>query len=307
MVQPSLNNITISRFVDFFAGARHVGMSDDFHIMDVSIKDSNRILAYPFRMDAYMVIYCVKGHIRLSVNLSEYDLKEGMVFLNYPGNIMRVNKLMETENEDLRYVCVLMSRSFVNNLMVDVNKILTQNLSLMDRPTLLLNDTQIALLKEHVNMMISLVQSDAPFKLESVRSVLTSLFYYVAGAWVSKNEVHVESEKTNSTVSTRTKAVFDQFIKLVKENYMMYRNVGFYSDRLSLTPKYLSRIIKEASGRSAPEWIDDYVILESKNLLKYSGLAIKEIVYKLNFPSQSVFYKFFKARTGMTPTEYKNA
>jgi AraC-like DNA-binding protein len=87
----------------------------------------------------------------------------------------------------------------------------------------------------------------------------------------------------------------------------MYRNVGFYADRLSLTPKYLSRIIKEASGRSAPEWIDDYVILEAKNLLKYSGLAIKEIVYKLNFPSQSVFYKFFKARTGMTPTEYKNA
>ena len=47
--------------------------------------------------------------------------------------------------------------------------------------------------------------------------------------------------------------------------------------------------------------------LEAKNLLKYSGLAIKEVVFKLNFPSQSVFYKFFKARTGMTPTEYKNA
>ena len=91
------------------------------------------------------------------------------------------------------------------------------------------------------------------------------------------------------------------------EYHTNYRNVGFYADKLSLTPKYLSRIIKEASGRSAPEWIDEYVILESKNLLKYSELPIKEIVSRLNFPSQSVFYKYFKAHTGQTPTEYKNS
>ena len=305
MVQSQLSNISIAKFVDYFANASHVGMSDDFHIMDVSIKDSNRILALPFRMDAYMVIYCVQGHVKLSVNLSEYDLRSGMVFLNHPGNIMRVNQLVETGNEDLRYVCVLMSKDFVNNLMVDINRILTQDLSLMDNPTLLLNDAQIAMLKEHVHLMINLVQSDSTLKLESLRSVLSSLFYYVAGAWALRDEVTKSS--TKNAVSGRSKTVFDQFIKLVNENFVMYRNVGFYADRLSLTPKYLSRIIKEASGRSAPEWIDDYVILEAKNLLKYSGLAIKEIVYKLNFPSQSVFYKFFKARTGMTPTEYKNA
>lgn len=305
MTHSSLNNVTIKRFVDFFASAQHVGMSEDFHIMDVSIKDSNKILSHPFRLDAYMVIYCVKGHIKLSVNLSEYDLKSGMVFINYPGNIMRVNKLVETENEDLRYVCVLMSRNFVNNLMLDVNKILTQDLSLMNCPTLLLDDTQITMLREHVHLMINLVQSQSLFKMEAVRSVLSSLFYYIAGVWATQSSMsHKPAYATRA--SGRSKAVFDQFIQLVKEYHTIYRNVGFYADQLSLTPKYLSRIIREASGKSAPEWIDDYVILEAKNLLKYSGLAIKEVVFKLNFPSQSVFYKFFKARTGMTPTEYKN-
>ena len=91
------------------------------------------------------------------------------------------------------------------------------------------------------------------------------------------------------------------------EYHTKYRNVGFYADKLCLTPKYLSKLIKTATGRSAPEWIDSYVILEAKNLLKYSGTTIKEIVFKLNFPNQSVFYKFFKARTGMTPTEYRNS
>lgn len=306
MVQPQLSNISLSRFVKYFAGAEHVGMSDDFHIMDVSISDSNRILAHPFRMDAYMVIYCVQGHIKLSVNLSEYDLRSGMVFLNYPGNIMRVNKLVETDGENLHYVCVLMSKDFVNNLMVDINKILTQELSLMEMPTLALDESQITMLREHVRLMINLVKSESVFKLESLRSVLSSLFYYVAGAWSAHKSISQKPGHSGS-VSGRSKVVFDQFIKLVKENFNRYRNVRFYADELSLTPKYLSRIIRETSGRSAPEWIDDYVILEAKNLLKYSGLAIKEIVYKLNFPSQSVFYKFFKARTGMTPTEYKNS
>jgi AraC-like DNA-binding protein len=83
--------------------------------------------------------------------------------------------------------------------------------------------------------------------------------------------------------------------------------MAFYADKLCLTPKYLSTLIKQASGRSAPDWIDDFVILEAKNLLKYTGLAIKEIVYKLHFPNQSVFFKFFKAHTGLTPSEYRNA
>ena len=69
----------------------------------------------------------------------------------------------------------------------------------------------------------------------------------------------------------------------------------------------MSKLIKTATGKSAPEWIDAYVILEAKNLLKYSSDNIKQIVFKLNFPNQSVFYKFFKSRTGMTPSEYRNS
>jgi AraC-like DNA-binding protein len=101
--------------------------------------------------------------------------------------------------------------------------------------------------------------------------------------------------------------LFEQFIALVAKYHTQYRNVAFYADKLCLTPKYMSKLIKTATGKSAPEWIDAYVILEAKNLLKYSNDTIKQIVFKLNFPNQSVFYKFFKARTGMTPSEYRNS
>ena len=83
--------------------------------------------------------------------------------------------------------------------------------------------------------------------------------------------------------------------------------MAFYADKLCLSPKYLSKLIKEVSGKCAPEWIDAYVMLEAKQLLRYSDMAIKEIVYRLHFPNQTVFYKYFKAHSGMTPTEYRNS
>ena len=301
MQYANLHNVSISQFRKFFSDAGAVGMGDDFCIIDVNIKDNNRVLAHPFRIDGYMVLYCVNGHIKLNVNLQEHELKSGMLFLNYPGSIIRVNDILDVDEDGLKYICVVMSREFVGNLMLDVNKLFTQNLSLLGTPSLALTADQTRLLREHVSLMVSIVNSKSSFKLESIRSILSSVFYFIAGLWAEK-----ASKKVQQPASGRNRLVFEQFIKFVSEYHTTYRNVGFYADKLSLTPKYLSRIIRDASGRSAPEWIDEYVILEAKNLLKYSGLPIKEIVYKLNFPSQSVFYKFFKARTGMTPTEYKN-
>lgn len=107
--------------------------------------------------------------------------------------------------------------------------------------------------------------------------------------------------------SNHKRLIFEQFIQLVSENYLHQRQVAFYSDKLCLSPKYLSKLVKEVSGKPAPEWIDSYVMLEAKHLLKYSHMPIKEIVYRLNFPNQTVFYKYFKAHTGMTPTDYRNS
>jgi AraC-like DNA-binding protein len=64
-------------------------------------------------------------------------------------------------------------------------------------------------------------------------------------------------------------------------------------------------VIKEASGTTANDWIDRYVVLEAKALLKSTGMTIQQISEELNFSSQSFFGKYFKRRTGMSPSEYK--
>ena len=92
---------------------------------------------------------------------------------------------------------------------------------------------------------------------------------------------------------------------MLGEHFREERSVGFYARQLCITPKYLTTLIKRISGQSVSEWIDNYVILEAKTLLKYSTMSIQEIAYYLNFPNQSFFGSYFKRNTGMSPSQYK--
>lgn len=297
----TLLDISLARFKGFFPDSPRVSYDDDFYVMDIKLSEDSQPLGHPCRFDGYMLLYCVKGRIRLNVNLTEYHIDEGMIFMNVPGNIIRVNEILDVPKEDVRYVCVAMSKEFLQGMHLDANKIFNEGMSMMEKPSVRLNEKEIDTVRCGLEIVTRVLASDSPYKKEALLSLLSSMFYMLMGVWARRGE------SVELAQSSRSKLIFDQFIKLVTEYHTQYRNVGFYADKLCLTPKYLSKLIKNATGRSAPEWIDQYVILEAKNLLKYSGETIKEIVYRLNFPNQSVFYKFFKARTGMTPSQYRNS
>ena len=95
------------------------------------------------------------------------------------------------------------------------------------------------------------------------------------------------------------------FLRTVQLHYKKERKVLFYADKLHLSAGYLSTVIKNISGKTAAEWIDDYVMLEAKTLLKSTNLTIQQISDNLNFPSQSFFGKYFKRQAGVSPKEYK--
>lgn len=99
----------------------------------------------------------------------------------------------------------------------------------------------------------------------------------------------------------------NRFLSLVQENYKKERFLDFYASRLEITPKHLSRTIKAQTGYTAVEWIERFVILEAKVLLKSTNLNIQQIADELNFPSQSFFGKYFKKYAGMSPKEFRNS
>jgi AraC-like DNA-binding protein len=296
-----LSNVNVSHLREAFKESDQVGIDNDFCIVNMKFRRRERTLNFPFRFDGILLVWCIKGRLSVSINLNDYILKENTLFLCVPGNIFKLNEIISDE-EELHYVCIAMSREFAADQKVDVNKTFSNGLSLMDDPSVALSEEESAMIADYIDMMGKVARSELIYKKESIQSLWTSMIYIFAGVLDSRAKAKDPAESTN-----RSRLLFEQFISLVAKYHGQYRNVGFYADKLCLTPKYLSKLIKNATGRSAPEWIDAYVILEAKNMLKYSNETIKEIVYKLNFPNQSVFYKFFKARTGMTPSEYRNS
>lgn len=73
-----------------------------------------------------------------------------------------------------------------------------------------------------------------------------------------------------------------------------------------ITTKYLSVAVKNVSGKTAGQWLDDYIILEAKSLIKTTDMTIQQISDELNFPSQSFLGKFFKREVGMSPKQYRD-
>ena len=114
-------------------------------------------------------------------------------------------------------------------------------------------------------------------------------------------------EPYKDEVLSRQGRMSDQFLHLVQDNFREHRFLDFYADKMKITPKHLSRTVKMQTGYTAVEWIERFVILEAKVMLKSSNLNIQQIADELHFPSQSFFGKYFKKLTGMSPKEYRNS
>ncbi len=306
-MESNLQNFTVPRLKSVFFGDHDINLGNDILIADVRYDKALHFLRYPCRFDGFMVIFCGGGSLSLDVNLHTYNIKENSIVLSLPSHILRISDVDESEVDRLRCVVVAMSKEFISEIHLDFTSIFNESQRLMDNPVLSLEGEELDIAKDYLKLATRILTSDIlSNKKEVLGGLVSSLCYAVGESWTRKLD-RVKSDFRPSPQSMRLNMVFENFIKLVTEFHESERNVSFYADRLCLTPKYLSKLIKQVSGRSAPEWIDSFVILEAKNLLKYSDSTIKEIVYRLHFPNQSVFYKYFKAHTGMTPSEYRRS
>ena len=94
---------------------------------------------------------------------------------------------------------------------------------------------------------------------------------------------------------------------MVESEFKENRQVEDYAAKIGITSKHLAHVIKKTTGKYPSEWMDNYVLLESKRMLRSSDESIQSISYDLNFATPSHFGKFFKTRTGMTPKEFRNS
>ena len=116
-----------------------------------------------------------------------------------------------------------------------------------------------------------------------------------------------KKEEREPENTSRMESLFHRFLKNIARRRVKKISVSKYAEELCITPKYLSETVKAVSKRTPNEWIDNYVTLEMRVLLKNSAKTIKEITAELNFPNQSFFGRWFKAQTGISPKAYRNS
>ncbi|MGN0088868.1 MAG: helix-turn-helix domain-containing protein [Candidatus Limimorpha sp.] len=301
MSNKTYNSFTLSKVKELFLKDNIIAIGDDLILAQQNNDIDLELLKYPCRIEGFISVYCRRGHFKCSINLKDYDIHDGMVIFNKPDNIIQLTPI--NDDEVVEVIILAISQKYMSTWQSDLNKIFIDALKVLNSPIIELNEEDIALMIQYIRLLNNVINSDSTYKEDSACHLITSIFYLIGG-FLKKRSAD-EEMRAAPIASSRHKRVFEMFIELVEKNHHKERAVGFYADKLCITPKYLSKIIKDISGFSAPDIISKYVILEAQHLLRHSDLSIKEIADQLNFANQSFFYKYFKSRTGITPNSYR--
>lgn len=268
-------------------------IGNDFAIFN-DIKDMPLSL-YPTRLNAACFTICLKGSCEMSINLKEYKMSEGMMAIVLPDQIVQRGE----RSDDFSGLFIAVSNGFIEGVLPTMQQLFPLFFLIRERPCVSLTPEEVQSFREYHSFLWSKVKlKDHRFRTEITQGLLVALFYEVYNIY----QGHSVQERIPKS---RKEDLFERFLRYISESYKEERSVAFYADKMFLTAKHLSTVVKEVSGKTAGEWVDDLVILEAKALLKSTELSIQEIADELHFANQSFFGKYFKQHTGVSPKEYR--
>ena len=277
--------------------ARHWGNAaylDDGLVLTDRVSDAP-IPQEPTRMNFILMALCRKGRAQYSIDTREQTVT--------PGDLLFVSERHIVENytasPDFECLCIMVSTAFYHGFIQNVKNVSSLLIFSMNNPVVSLTPREIQVYTNYYQTIREKI-SDAShhYRRELVKALLLAMFYDMSG-------VIYRVEQSGKKTQTRADAIFTRFISLLGEHFRSERRVGWYAEQLCITPKYLSETVKQISKRTPNEWIDSYVILEMRMLLKNSTKSIKEITKDLHFPNQSFFGKYFKEHVGVSPLKYR--
>jgi len=253
----------------------------------------------PCRIDAFVLALCVKGHLEINLNMQNYQVSPNTILINTPANLFQLKP--QNETEDIEFFVVVVSSDLLTRAIKQYHEMIDFFITFQDQLLFTANDHEMASFKR-LFLFIEEANNSYHLKMKEniIESLISALFYYLYDFTNTKALMHENNDKK----SQREKILKD-FLSLVNKYHTKERNVTFYAEKLYLTPKYLSKIIKSISNKTVMEWINAFVISEAKSLLVYSNKSINHISATLNFQTHSVFSKYFKRLTNLTPHDYR--
>ena len=265
------------------------------HFSDVD-NERAQDLMYPCRIDAVVMLVCVRGEISFSSHMSDYTLKANQFFIS-SASVFQFHSVTNSE-----FYMLAFSSDFLAKMNVDVRLIarMVSQLSVNAHIVKIGDENMRGVVRFFDAIHADYASRELTEYAESALSHLFCAIIYRIYDVVIDKEYYAPVG-----VKERSSEYFEKLMALLSEHYREQRNVEFYAEKMHISSKHLSRVIRNFTGKCVHQWIDEFVALEIKNLLKYSNMSIQQISYSLNFPNPSFMGQYFKRITGLTPGEYK--
>lgn len=291
-----ISSLTLNELITMAGGEKRPGIMGE--CIAANSASEMEIFRFPSRLNALIIGVGTEGETSLTSNLQEFRLKKDSLFIFSPKHILQVQS-----NNRFKAHLIVIAPDFLKRINIDTKRMMPLFLQFGSLPCMELTQAESQSLRSFISMVEQeLKGSETDFSSEIIGGLIAATIYKVGDILTHYLTEHPE---VDSPIHNRAEEYFRQFTELLGEHYKHERSVGFYARQLCITPKYLTTLIKRISGKSVSEWIDNYVILEAKTLLKYSNMSVQEIAYYLNFPNQSFFGSYFKRNAGMSPSQYK--
>lgn len=270
----------------------------DFIADDIILSEKLTTLAInaqPRRMTFILVALCTEGSAQFTIDTQKHDVRKNDIIVISDRHVID----NYVASNDANGLAMMLSVNFFYEVVNDVRDVSLLFLFSRNHPVVSLNEDEVETFKEYFFFLKKKVaENNNHFKRDLVRTMVLAMFYDLSNVIYRVQQVENKRQ-------TRADAIFTQFIRLVEDNYKRERRVSWYAEQMCITPKYLSETVKTVSKHTPNEWIDKYVTLEARVLLKTSTMTIKEISDELHFANQSFLGKFFKEHVGMSPSAYR--
>lgn len=227
------------------------------------------------------ICICLEGCGEININEKRHNIKQGDMITLLPNTIVS----NASSNDDfVAYVVGINTKVLTHIKMGDVVK---SFVDINNNPVLHITDQQAQCIIEICEMLKrKRAQQDHPFGQEICNSLLAVLCYEI-------HSFYRQHIATTPTQHSRKGQLLQEFLALVNDHAIEHRDLKFYADKLFITHKYLSSVVKKASGQSPSEWIDRTVMIYAKTLLTTSDMSIQQISAHLNFPNPSFFGQYW--------------
>jgi len=266
------------------------------YILSDGLRKNNVIPLYnPTVIEGIVFVLCINGTSTLKLNSRTYYVRKNMLLTILPDSVCQT---IEYSNDTI-IEYLFFSVDFIYGLNVPSDLYMWEKAIRL--PLIQLTDEKFkSLLDFHTFMAKQYRRGEYLYKEHLAKNLLASFLLEVYNIYNELDTLEAESSK-------RKNEYYQQFKRLLLNHIKQERTVQFYADKLCISAKYLSQLIKEVSGKSAMDWINHLIIIKIKILLKTSTLSIIQISEELNFSNSSYLGRYFRKHTGMTPLQYRES